>query len=815
MAIKQRLLMKLNNLESNLRYIMETGDKAVLNDVYQMMIDARDLCQDGLPEHSYQVYGEYYNGLVLAAQQMLEDVNTQKDLYLLCIDLLQYISQETKKEHHFKKELFFLPYNASMWDSLESVWKAACEDKEHCIPYVMPIPYASLTAEHTVEEWHCERALFPKYVSTLRWEDIDLRKWHPDVIIIHNPYDNLNFVTMVHSRYHSRNLQKCTDKLVYIPYAVEKEVQPGDVEMEDFIKQRVLQPGVLNAHLVIAQSEDTRQAWINILARHTNVKDRTYWENHILGLGSPKIDKVITSKREDFNMPENWKKLVRGKKIILYNTSLVPMLQHFDKVCDKLRYIFDIFRNRDDVLLWWRPHPLMKFTFHSIQPQYEEEYCQLEKEYIKEGWGIYDDTPDVHRAICWSDAYYGDESSVGVLYRYTQKPMMHQNFWVNNKQTGAYLWTVGNCIVDEETIWFVTATYNSLIQYDLVTKRIVNNILLTGCNFLQWTHYNLLKYDSYIILIPARDMNVFIYDTKERKLHRFPLKGEVDRKEKYMTYSVWKNFIYCFPLNRNDILRVDISALRVDSIRWDLAYKYLREKKDFVEHSATIGSKVFLLLGQSNKICEFDMEREQETVFSIGNDQAVYTNICRYGDSGLLLMERSGDIVILNEEKEIIVRKRMMENAEYPECIKWNEGYLLFDGNGTMIYWDEKSEEKIVLDIYDEKQHYFWPYAPYSRIGEGSRYIALFHIPTQELLVISKNDFTIKRFNILSNQFSEDFINALYRDEENRGLLQEDSVDGIALNRFIANLLLTKRKNEESLQCWSGMSIYTKICSEL
>ena len=39
-----------------------------------------------------------------------------------------------------KKEVVFLPYKASMWDSLESVWKAADEDPE-CDAYVIPIPY--------------------------------------------------------------------------------------------------------------------------------------------------------------------------------------------------------------------------------------------------------------------------------------------------------------------------------------------------------------------------------------------------------------------------------------------------------------------------------------------------------------------------------------------------------------------------------------------------------------------------------------------------------------------------------------------------
>lgn len=345
----------------------------------------------------------------------------------LCQEIILQVINNLRNEKELKKDIVFLPYQASMWDSLESVWKAANEDKEHCNTYVIPIPYADLTPEHTAAEWHCERGLFPEYVPTLDWQTIDLEEMHPDVIFIHNPYDEYNRVTSVESRYYSSNLKHYTDKLVYIPYSVEEEIQPGNEAAENAIEHRILLPAFMNADLIIAQSEDMRQAWINILVRRTDKKDRAYWEKRILGLGSPKIDKVLTSKKEDFEMPEKWKKLIGNKKVILYITSIAPMLQNSNKVCDKLRYVFDIFRNRNDVVLWWRPHPLMKATFHSMRPQYETEYLSIVKKYIEEGWGIYDDSSELHRAISWSDAYYGDLSSVATLYRTAGKTVMIQD----------------------------------------------------------------------------------------------------------------------------------------------------------------------------------------------------------------------------------------------------------------------------------------------------------------------------------------------------------------------------------------------------
>ena len=431
MAIKQRALLKLNTTKHHILRAMSAGGAAALGEACRGLTEIRDLYREGLPRQSYAAYGEICDGLILAVRKMMEggEADTQGDALPLCKELLEHIETETEKETHFKKEIFFLPYKVSMWDSLESVWKAAYEDKEHCNAYVMPIPYADLNPDRSVAAWHCERDQFPKYVPTLDWQEIDLKAWHPDIIFYHNPYDDCNLVTSVESRYYSRNLKECADKLVYIPYFVLNEPCT-----EESVEHFVTTPGVLNADQVIVQSEAMRELYINILTKRTNRTDRAYWEERISGAGSPKIEKVLTSKKEDFDMPEQWRKLAEGRKVILYNTSLSVMLRYSDMFCGKLRYVFDVFRRWTDVVLWWRPHPLMKATIHSMRPGIEEEYCEIERQYIEDGWGIYDDTSDLHRAICWSDAYYGDRwSSVAPLYQKTGKPMMAQDMAISTR----------------------------------------------------------------------------------------------------------------------------------------------------------------------------------------------------------------------------------------------------------------------------------------------------------------------------------------------------------------------------------------------
>ena len=77
--------------------------------------------------------------------------------------------------------------------------------------------------------------------------------------------------------------------------------------------------------------------------------------------------------------------------------------------------------------LLWRPHPLIRATIESMRPQLWEEYEKIVRQYREEGWGIYDDTADVDRAVAMCDGYYGDGSSVVQLCQKTGVPVMIQN----------------------------------------------------------------------------------------------------------------------------------------------------------------------------------------------------------------------------------------------------------------------------------------------------------------------------------------------------------------------------------------------------
>lgn len=105
------------------------------------------------------------------------------------------IENSVKNDIKVRKEVVFLPYKASMWDALESIWDAACKDPD-CDAYVVPIPYYDKNQDGSFGQMHYEGELYPDYVPIVRYDKFNLAEHQPDMIFIHNPYDESNYVTL-------------------------------------------------------------------------------------------------------------------------------------------------------------------------------------------------------------------------------------------------------------------------------------------------------------------------------------------------------------------------------------------------------------------------------------------------------------------------------------------------------------------------------------------------------------------------------------------------------------------------------------------
>lgn len=444
---------------------MRTVQKKQLEDFMELLEQAQDEIKNAIEqkkiENALRLLGDCQEGAIsvgnliektegedAAAIQLIEDycelvyqiheklsegagINVTK-IYKLLRQSFFKINHEIRHNIKVRREVVFLPYKASMWDSLESVWQAADDDPD-CDAFVIPIPYYDRKSDGSFDVLHYEADLYPDYVPVTKYENYDFENRKPDMIFIHSPYDDCNYVTSVPPFFYSKNLKRFTDCLVYVSYFILSEIDPENQREVKGMEHFCTVPGVMNADKVVVQSEDMRKIYVNVLTEAAGTDSRKYWEDKILGLGSPKIDKILGTKKEELKIPEEWRKIIQKpdgsrKKIILYNTSVSALLHYGEAMLEKMKSVFDIFyKNREDVAFFWRPHPLIEATIKSMRPGLWADYQQLVNRYLADGWGIYDDTPNIDRAILLSDAYYGDRSSVIQLCQKIGLPIMIQN----------------------------------------------------------------------------------------------------------------------------------------------------------------------------------------------------------------------------------------------------------------------------------------------------------------------------------------------------------------------------------------------------
>ncbi|MSU07776.1 hypothetical protein FYJ84_02070 [Veillonellaceae bacterium WCA-693-APC-5D-A] len=670
------------------------GIDAVQNNIIiEILRVADDACKEGLSATRCVFYRELFQVLMdilepqvwqnLSADEQAESKRLGLEVLNCAIDVLQH-------EKEIKKEIVFLPYKASMWDSLESVWQAAYADKEHCNAYVVPIPYADRKPDMTVAEWHCEADMFPDYVPVLDWQEYTLEKLNamrPDVIFIHNPYDDCNRVTSVEPQYYSHNLKQCTDKLVYIPYYVCGEMTSSHLCQA---------PGIVNADYVIVQDENIKAQF------EQHYPDGTPPEGKFLALGSPKFDKVLASKKEDFTLPESWQRIVKGKKVVLYNTSLGAALDNSDMVCKKLRYVFDVFKNRQDVALWWRPHPLMEATFRSMRPEHYAEYEQIVAEYKQAGWGIYDDTSELHRAIAYSDCYYGDRSSVVDLYKVTGKSIMIECYWLINKHCSR---------LPNKSISFLDAFWNDEKIYFYNN----NNRCLSSYNFHNGLEefFAMLSFDESIIRIIEHDLRVYFvaqnvpavyeYNIYDKKYRCYLRDGHMRHNYYPVKYgdciflfdmSVSKKS-YCFDLRTKQYSEIeflhenklieykvltvsdaygDMVAIAFDKV--NIFLYNLREKRCFFKYKVK-GAEIFALsLDAShvwyttcNEDClvDLDLLTNNENKINFGGEaKEPYSRLYNTKDFLILLPRYNKNIVVINKNKNVVRQYRITDSDNMP-----------------------------------------------------------------------------------------------------------------------------------------------------
>lgn len=458
---------------------------------------------------------------------------------------IEKAGKEIKESIKTHIEAVFMPYKASMWDSMETIYLAAKKDPL-CDAYLLPIPYFDKNPDGTYKEAHYEADMFPKEYEIMPFTKYDLAQRKPDVIFIHNPYDEFNTVTTVHPSYYSHELKKFTDCLVYVPY-----FSSADGLMSS---TRSSLSAYYFADYIIAQSEKQIECF-----------DKAIPRDKIIALGSPKFDHVILECQKKQDVPRQWHEMMDGKKVFFYNTSIQGMLTDTKAFLNKMEYVFETFLKNKNVCLLWRPHPLLESSFESMRPEFKPYYDKLKQVYIDKKIGIYDDTSDIAKSLAISDVYIGDNgTSVSSLAGATGKPVfilddsinhVLSNEDINNSMFESfYENTSDRWIIGEGNQLFFSVNNDHKYKY--------------VCRFDEYSAQNYRKvYDlgDRLIICPLFSDHFIIIENGVVKQF-IPIEHLPNDNMGFCESCKYGKYIFLIPLYYKSIVRLNVETEKIDYI---------------------------------------------------------------------------------------------------------------------------------------------------------------------------------------------------------------------------------------------------------
>lgn len=580
-----------------------------------------------------------------------ESIKRKEDIIAGMNKVISEIEQELK-EMPVSYDVVFLPYKASMWDSMESVWRAAKED-EQCNCYVIPIPYYDKNKDGTLGKMNYEGKLFPDDVPITHYDSYSIEASNPEIIYIHNPYDDFNHITTVAPQYYSKELKKYTKMLVYIPYYCTDGGLAGG--HEQFVSYYM-------ADKIILQNERIKEQ----IFEHNDALP----EEKLVALGSPKFDRMVYLDQNKPELIDEWKEILPDKKVFLYNTSIAGILNEGDKFLDKMESIFKVFQGRDDVALIWRPHPLLYSTLEAMRPELARRYQSLKEWYIAKKIGVYDTTADVNNSIAISDAYIGEGgSSIVHLAGVVGKPIFITGEEVYEQEAIEELTKVEfmDCAVEGNLIWFVTMGSHLLCQIDTDTGKI--EVLgkvpetedITGLSYV-----NIMKYQDRLIMMPYSAKGICEYDLLIGQFSKYYFTNQ-HVSLNFGRMISYKNYLYLTPQEYPAILRYNLENREItyyheciEDVKSKIKKKY--GWPNFVWGTYSYNNLLFITSFWSNHVLIFDMDTEEYDIQEVGDKDNLYRGIVADETYCWLILQNRDVVVRWNR-----ITGETIEYDKYPE----------------------------------------------------------------------------------------------------------------------------------------------------
>ena len=296
-----------------------------------------------------------------------------------------------------KCNVTFFVQEYSIWSSLKGVYSFMMNDFRYEVKVVY-VPFRHLNA--TYEDNNIE--LYRKDgVQVTNYEKYNLSEDNPDIVFFAKPYD------CIPSQFYITEVEKIIDKTVYIPYGMESTFRLLRYGFQEYLHYRVWR------HIVYGE-------YVKEVGKKFGYRNG----ENIVVWGHPKMDCFANCNNVD--VPQEWKEKIDIRKVVCWcpHHTILHGKEHLSTWLDYQETIFEWFEKHTDMVLLWRPHPLLfgAIVNNGFMSQNELEAFVNEKK-NKENI-IFDDYENYYFSFECSDAMLTDGTTFSVEYLGTGKPLM-------------------------------------------------------------------------------------------------------------------------------------------------------------------------------------------------------------------------------------------------------------------------------------------------------------------------------------------------------------------------------------------------------
>ncbi|MCR5210162.1 MAG: LicD family protein [Lachnospiraceae bacterium] len=309
-----------------------------------------------------------------------------------------------------RKEILFLTTGAKEWKGFEIYHRNLSDMDTDIYVVYTPLMKRSFTGKVvTPDEDRCPDHL-PDDVRVIDHRFYDISIHCPDVIYVQYPYDSYNPCLTIPQEFFVRNLQRYSEKIIFIPPYKIGEFDCNDRNDIYNLRHYAVSPAVIYADKVILQSENIKERYVEVLCDAAGEDTKEIWVEKI------HVEDTVRDQDRDCE-----------KKKLLICVGENEVAEHKERFPESLKRKMDhIIMRHDKVQLFISLYPGDKNEWLKADKTVSERvFEELEKMSSEYGYEWVDfNASNADEIAERFDAYYGSPSPLVPAFNTKGKPVM-------------------------------------------------------------------------------------------------------------------------------------------------------------------------------------------------------------------------------------------------------------------------------------------------------------------------------------------------------------------------------------------------------